>query len=355
MDDHILIVGGAGFVGSSLALFLKNDYPRAKIVSLDNLRRPGSELNIQRLKSTGIEFIHGDIRSPNDLDSIGRADILIDCAAEPSVLAGYTKSPEYIINTNLNGTINCLELARRRKADVIFLSTSRVYPIEPLRSLELAETNTRFQLKHGQNLPGVTAEGISEQFTLSGFRSLYGASKLASELILTEYIDLYDIKGVVNRCGVLTGPWQMGKIEQGFFALWVAQHIYGGHLSYIGFGGSGKQVRDVLHIRDLYELLDFQINNLTRLSGQIFNVGGGKDMSTSLHELTDLCRNITGNQIPIHCEHENRPGDIAWYISACNKVKAATGWQPRIQLNEIVKDISAWINEHFDMLRPILT
>jgi CDP-paratose 2-epimerase len=306
MGDNILIVGGAGFVGSSLALFLKRDYPGAKIFAMDNLKRRGSELNVQRLQSAGIEFIHADIRIADDLHSIGRVDILIDCAAEPSVLAGYTKSPGYVIHTNLNGTIHCLELARKRKADVIFLSTSRVYPIKPLRALELVETDTRFQLENAPNLPGVSDEGISEQFPIPGFRSFYGASKLASELILSEYIDTYRIKGVINRCGVLTGPWQMGKIDQGFFALWIARHIYDKHLSYIGYGGSGKQVRDILHIRDLYELLRVQLNNLSDFSGQVFNVGGGKEISTSLCELTYLCREVSGNQISISSEPENR-------------------------------------------------
>ena len=355
MKDNVLIIGGSGFVGSSLALLLRKDFPGIRIVALDNLKRRGSELNIPRLKSAGVEFIHGDIRSPEDLEQVDRIDILIHCAAETSVLAGYSGSPGYVINTNLCGTVNCLELARKRKADVIFLSTSRVYPIEPIRSLHYVEGDTRLYLKNGQDSPGVSVQGITEKFPLEGSRSLYGVSKLASELILAEYIDMYGINGVINRCGTLTGPWQMGKVEQGFLVLWVARHIYSGKLSYIGYGGTGKQVRDILHVQDLYELLRIQMNDLAHYTGQIYNVGGGKETSTSLLELTGLCQEVTGNRITMGSEPETRPGDVPWYMSDCSKVHMATGWKPRRILSEIVEEIAVWIEEYKEALRPILT
>ncbi len=354
MKDSFLIVGGAGFVGSSLALLLRSDFPGTKIVALDNLKRRGSELNIPRLKSAGIDFIHGDIRVPEDLEQAGRVDLLIDCAAEPSVLAGYNGSPAYMINTNLNGTINCLELARKRKADVIFLSTSRVYPIELIRSLKYSETDTRLHPDDGQDLSGVSAQGITEQFPLAGFRSLYGASKLASELFLAEYMEAYGISGIINRCGVLTGPWQMGNVEQGFIVLWVAKHIFGGRLAYIGYGGTGKQVRDILHVRDLYELLCIQLNDISKFSGQTYNVGGGEDNSVSLIELTNICRKATGNQMNIFNEPETRPGDVPWYVSDCNKVQSYSGWKPTISVTEIINEITTWIQEHRKDLQPIL-
>ena len=354
MKDTFLIVGGAGFVGSSLALLLRRDFPGTKIVALDNLKRRGSELNIPRLKSAGIDFIHGDSRVPEDLEQAGRVDILIDCAAEPSVFAGYNGSPAYMINTNLNGTINCLELARKRKADVIFLSTSRVYPIELFRSLKYSETDTRLHPVEIQDLPGISAEGITEQFPLEGFRSLYGASKLASELIITEYIEAFGISAIINRCSVLTGPWQMGSVEQGFIVLWVAKHIYGGRLAYMGYGGTGKQVRDILHVRDLYRLLSIQLNDISRFSGQTYNVGGGKINSVSLLELTNLCRKATGNQTDIFNEPETRPGDIPWYVSDCSKVQSRTGWKPNTLVPEIINEIAAWIHDYRKDIQPIL-
>jgi len=310
MKETILIVGGAGFVGASLSLMLKNDFPGVKIIAFDNLRRRGSEFNIPRLKSAGITFFHGDIRNQEDLNQIDRVDILIDCAAEPSVLAGYRGSPTYVIDTNLNGSINCFELARKRKADVIFLSTSRVYPLESIRALKYTETETRLVLAGQQKVHGVTKLGISEQFPLNGNRTIYGATKLAAELMLSEYLETYGMSGIINRCGVLTGPWQMGTVDQGFVVFWVARHCFGGKLSYIGNGGQGKQVRDILHIKDLYSLLKIQLDNIPKLSGHIFNVGGGPKNSISLMELTNLCHQITGKRIELSSDQLTRPGDI---------------------------------------------
>lgn len=296
MSRKVLITGGAGFVGSALGLGLAERYPDWKITALDNLKRRGSELNLPRLKQVGIEFIHGDVRNKEDLDPVAlQPDIILECSAEPSVLAGYT-SPGYVLQTNLVGTINCLELARQTHADFIFLSTSRVYPIAHLSALKFTETETRFQLLDDQSLGGVSSQGISEEFPLDGARSLYGATKLASELLIAEYADAYGIITLINRCGVLTGPWQMGKVDQGVFALWMAFHYFQKSLKYIGYGGTGKQVRDFLHIADLLDLIDLQIHNFDKLKGQTFNVGGGAENTLSLYETTQLCQKITGHQ-----------------------------------------------------------
>jgi len=127
MSQRVLVTGGAGFVGSSLALGLAQRHPDWSIVALDNLKRRGSELNLPRLKQAGIEFVHGDIRNPEDLDpSVLKPTLILECSAEPSVMAGYG-SPGYLLQTNLVGTINCLELARSTQADFVFLSTRRVF------------------------------------------------------------------------------------------------------------------------------------------------------------------------------------------------------------------------------------
>src|SRR6202008_348292 len=105
----------------------------------------------------------------------------------------------------------------------------------------------------------------------AGSRSLYGASKLASELLIEEYRTMYGLRAIVNRCGVIAGPWQMGKVDQGFVVLWAARHLFGQPLTYTGFGGDGPQVRDVLHIADLFELIKIELDNLSRLNGSVFN------------------------------------------------------------------------------------
>ncbi len=354
MSKTILITGGAGFVGSSLAIELKKHYPQYQIIVLDNLKRRGSELNLVRLKESGVDFFHGDIRNPEDFNNLPPVDTIIEASAEPSVLAGINEIPNYVINTNLLGTVNCLNHAIKNKSDFIFLSTSRVYPIELIEQTNYVEEDTRFTISANQTLDGLTEKGISEKFPLDGFRSLYGATKLCSELLIQEYNQFYGLKTVINRCGVLTGAWQMGKVDQGVIVLWMARHFWKQNLGYFGYGGEGKQVRDVLHINDLYRLIDYQIHNLDDLNNRIFNVGGGNEISVSLCELTELCSKITGNTVSIESIPENRQADIRIYITDNSKITEATGWKPQITVNKILEDIYGWIKENKNSLKYIL-
>jgi len=351
----ILVTGGAGFVGSCLAMGAKRRYPGARVVALDNLKRRGSELNLPRLTEAGVEFVHGDVRNMEDLVSVGAVDVIVECSAEPSVLAGYTSAPDYLVNTNLMGAVNCFELARRHGAATIFLSTSRVYPVAAINALAVEETETRFALCEEQLVSGVSGRGITEQFPLEGTRSLYGATKLCGEYLLREYLEMYGLKGVINRCGVITGPWQMGKVDQGVVVLWVARHLFGGDLSYIGYGGTGKQVRDMVHVDDVLRLVLLQMDKLDSLTGQTFNVGGGVPISASLLELTGLCRQATGKTIPIGSVTEDRPADIRVYLTDNARVTRATGWRPEKGPLEIVTDIARWIVDHRDAVRQILS
>ncbi|WP_259014963.1 NAD-dependent epimerase/dehydratase family protein [Emticicia fluvialis] len=351
---RILITGGAGFVGSSLAIALKQNYPSYEVFCLDNLRRKGSELNVARLGKHGISFIHGDIRNKEDFDTLPVVDSIIEASAEPSVLAGLNGSPDYLINTNLFGTVNCLNYAVRCKANFIFLSTSRIYPIKTIETLDFRESETRFELTDNQQIKGVSSKGIAEDFPLDGARSLYGTTKLASELIIQEYNEFYNLKTVINRCGVLTGPWQMGKVDQGVMVLWIAKHFFEQQLAYIGYGGKGKQTRDMLHVADLYRLIDWQLHNIDKINGEILNAGGGVEVSASLQELTSICQKVTGKNIPISQVAENRPADIRLYITDNSKVTALTGWKPQIGIEQIVEDITAWLAENREALEPIL-
>ena len=354
MTSHrILVTGGAGFVGSAMALGLKARYNNSQVTVLDNLKRRGSELNLPRFKQAGIEFVQGDIRSPEDLDvNLLKPDLIVECSAEPSVLAGYS-SPGYVLQTNLVGTINCLELARQAKADFLFFSTSRVYPVAAITQLSYQETATRLTLLEDQSLPGVSAAGIAEDFPLEGARSLYGATKLASELLITEYAEAYGLRAVINRCGVLTGPWQMGKVDQGVFALWMLAHYFDRSLKYIGFGGTGKQVRDFLHIDDLLDLVYLQLDSWEQVHGQVFNVGGGVENSLSLLETTQLCEQITGRQISIQASIEDRPGDIPIFITDSRKVQAKLGWQPQRDALQTLTDIYHWVDQNAEVLRAV--
>lgn len=350
----ILVTGGAGFVGSHLAIGMKARYPESRVIAFDNLRRRGAELSLARLRDAGVDFHHGDIRNPGDIAEVGAFDLLLECSAEPSVLAGYDNSPAYVLDTNLVGTLHCLEAARGHGSAIIFLSTSRVYPMATIANLNYIEAETRLELADEQTIPGASAAGISEEFPLQGTRSLYGATKLASELIINEYLAMYNLRGLINRCGVLTGPWQMGKVDQGVIVLWAARHIFNGSLKYIGYGGQGKQVRDMLHVDDLVALVAHQIDHLDDLSGRTFNVGGGRAVSASLQELTALCQACTGYAIPIASEPENRAADIPLYLTDNRRVTEATGWTPTRSAPEIIDDICRWITDNRESLAPIL-
>jgi CDP-paratose 2-epimerase len=348
---RILVTGGCGFVGSNLALCFQSRYPKAQVVSFDNLRRRGSELAIPRLKSAGVHFHHGDIRLLSDLKDAGGADLIVECSAEPSVHAGYGESPAYLIQTNLMGTMNALELARLHKSTFLFLSSSRVYPIAPISSLPFEEEGHRFSISAEKSGTGWSSEGISVDFPLKGARSLYGATKLASELLIEEYSEMYSIPAIVNRCGVLAGPWQMGKVDQGFVSLWAARHFFGGKLRYMGFGGSGKQVRDILHVKDLFELLVKQIEQGTK--ELVYNVGGGKDVSLSLLEATKLCTERS-QPIPIGSEPETRPADIPWFVTDSAEAREEFCWSPRYTPAAIFDDLFQWLESNQQVLKPLL-
>jgi CDP-paratose 2-epimerase len=351
----VLITGGAGFVGSSLAVSLKRMYPSYVVYCLDNLKRRGSELNLERLKQNGIQFIHGDIRNAEDFGQVDPdTSLIIDASAEPSVMAGIDGTPDYLINTNLGGTINCLNVATRLKADFIFLSTSRVYPIASIEGIMVDELPTRFSISATQSIPGVSSEGISENFPLDGYRSFYGATKLASEYLIKEYTHFYGIRTVINRCGVIAGPWQMGKVDQGVVGLWVARHFWKKNLSYIGYGGQGKQVRDILHPDDLFQLVDYQMHHMDELNGSTYNVGGGEATSVSLKELTALCQEVVGNKVSIEEVKETRQADIRIYITNNSLVTRATRWKPSRTAKTIVADTFNWIRENERTLKPIL-
>lgn len=346
------MTGGAGFVGSALALAVRARWPEASVIAFDNLRRRGSELNLPRLRDAGIEFVHGDIRAPADLAPFADSlDLLLECSAEPSVLAGYGGDPSYLVDTNLGGTVHCLEVARRTGAAVVFLSTSRVYPIAALNAIATDESETRFEIAGHQTLPGISPEGISERFPLEGARSIYGATKLASELLIEEYRAAFGLRTLVNRCGVLAGPWQMGKVDQGVFSLWVSRHLSGGTLTYNGWGGTGKQVRDLLHIDDLTDLVLLQLDRIDDLSGRTFNVGGGRACSLSLQETTSLVRDLTGREIAITPVPDVRTADVKLYVTDNAQVAAATGWQATRTPDDVLRDLHGWMVDYGDALR----
>ena len=351
---RVLITGGAGFIGSSIALALAERHDAWDIVVLDNLYRRGSELNLPRLKAAGVTFLHGDVRQPDDLAQAGPIDALVECSAEPSVMASVDGGAGYVVQTNLVGAHHCLEHAARHGAQVVFLSTSRVYPVAALEALALHEGETRFELAARQPLAGAGPEGIAEDFPLTGARTLYGATKLAAELLVTEYADAHGIATVVTRCGVVAGPWQMGKVDQGVFTHWMLSFVLGRPLAYIGYGGGGKQVRDLLHVDDLVALVEDQLERPEHWAGTTFNVGGGRAGSLSLLETTALCREITGQDLELGSVARTRPGDVPVYLSDCAALFAHAQWRPQRTPRMILEDIHSWIRANEPLVRSAL-
>lgn len=352
--SKIVVTGGAGFVGSTLCIQLKQKYPSYDIIAFDNLKRRGSELNLIDFQNLGISFIHGDIRNSEDVLAIGTFDVLVEASAEPSVTAGLDSNPTYVINNNLYGSINCFNACLKNNAKLIFLSTSRVYPIETIEKANFIEEETRFSFDVNQTEEGISKRGISEELSLNGARSFYGTTKLSSEMFIQEYGAFYGLKAAITRFGVIAGPRQMGKTDQGVVTLWMAKHYWNQSLKYIGYGGTGKQVRDILHVDDLVELIDLQIHQIEQFEGKIFNVGGGVENSASLLEMTKICEKITGNTIAIASEKETRTADLRIYITDNSLIEKEIGWKPKRSVETVFTDIYHWIKNNEKGLEIIL-
>lgn len=315
-----------------------------QVWAVDNLSRLGSNLNVATLQSEGINVVRANVDRPDELEGIPKVDAIISCAAEPSVLAGIGESPCSAINTNLVGTLNCLELARKWNAAFLFMSTSRVYSIAALQSIAYRVSGSRFQWDEQCTQPGFSSTGIAEGFSTTAPISIYGATKIASETMIAEYRHTYGIRTVINRFGVVSGPGQMGRSDQGVVALWVARHLFGQPLTYKGFGGNGYQVRDVLHVADLCDLVAEQLTEPDKWDGTLQNVGGGHDNCVSLYELTQLCNDVVGKRIEIGAESETTAVDIPIYISDNRLIQSRTSWKPKRSVDRTVSDIAEWIS-----------
>ena len=327
----ILITGGCGFIGSNLAIFLKQNIQNAKITSVDNLSRKGSSLNHKILSKKKIKNFKLNISKATIFKKFQRFDLIIHCAAEPAIEASRNKIDE-VFNSNLIGTFNILKKCAKDKSNIIYLSSSRVYAMENL-----------FRLKKGIS--------IKENFNVENYKSIYGFTKLSSELLIKEYSYLHKIKYIINRVALVSGPWQFGKEEQGFVSLWVWRHLNRLKLNYIGFEGKGKQVRDVLHIQDLCELILLQIKKLKKINNKLMNVGGGKKNSLNLLRLTELSRKVSKNKIRIGSIKKTSPYDVPYFVTNNSYVTKLYKWKPKRNLKKIITDLYFWMKPNKNILK----
>ncbi|OUX53445.1 MAG: hypothetical protein CBE47_03190 [Pelagibacteraceae bacterium TMED287] len=330
---RILITGGCGFVGSNLAIYLKEKLKNVKISTLDNLYRKGSEINKERLKFHNINNLNIDISNDNKIKKLPKYDLLIDCCAEAAVETSKT-NPDKVIFTNFIGTYNSVKKCIRDKSNIIFLSSSRVYSIDAIKKI-IGKENLKNKIK--------TNFLIDENFNTSGVKSLYGLSKLSSEELIKEYNYTQNLGYIINRFGVISGPWQFGKQDQGFVSMWIGKHLAKKKIKYVGFGGYGNQVRDVIHIDDVCEIILIQIQNLSKIKNETFNIGGGIKNKISLKDLTYKCQLVTGNKINIAKTIKTSNYDIPYYVSNNKKISKFYNWLPKKNINQIVFDIYFWM------------
>lgn len=361
---RVLITGICGFVGSTLAQGLQDRTPGLVIVGVDNLSRPGSETNVAKLRHRGVDFHHGDILDQRLLEALPKCQWVLDCAANPSVLAGVQgSSSRSVIEQNLYGTVNLLELCRKWQAGFTLLSTSRVYSIPSLAGLPLFRSSSRFLLDPTTSFPpGLSPAGVAEHFSTTAPISLYGSTKLCSEALALEYGEAFQFPVWINRCGVLAGEGQFGKADQGIFSFWIHSWARARRLRFLGFGGTGFQVRDCLHPRDLLGVLGQQMVHTSSPSpaerqSRIANFSGGEAQSQSLRELSDWCEERLG-PLPAECDprkqisstEADRPFDIPWMILDSTRARQIWDWQPQTPLPNILEEIARHATDHPEWL-----
>ena len=330
----VLITGGCGFVGTNLAMFLHSK--GLKINCLDNLSRKGSIYNLNLLKGKRIKNFKLDISNYNKIQKLPRYDLIIDCCAEAAVEIS-KKDIDKVINTNFLGTLNILKKAKKDKSKIIFISSSRVYPIREINNL-IKKKIIKSKIK--------ISKTFGEKDNIMGPKTIYGLTKLSSEMLIEEFSYAFDLKFIINRCGVISGPLQFGKQDQGFVSLWIWGHINKKKMKYIGYGGLGNQVRDVLHIYDLCDLVFLQIKRFGKINNKIFTVGGSKKSYVSLVQLTKICEKITKNKIKFNKVKKTSIYDIPYFITNNNLVTKNYGWQPKRNILKVVMDTFLWLKNN---------
>ena len=343
-NKKILVTGGCGFIGSNLVEHLNKN--RFKVDSLDNLSRSGSKLNEIRLNKKKIKNYRINISNRNQINKLRKYDFIIHCCADSSVNTPKNKIRE-TINTNFDGTNNILEKCLKDKSNLIFFSSSRVYSVDQINKLvgkKILNKKITLRKKHI----------IDEKFPTISPITFYGFTKLASEMLIKEYSNFFGLKFIINRPGVISGPWQFGKVEQGFISLWIWRYLNKIKLSYNGYGGNGYQVRDILHIDDLKDIIFKQILKFDKIHNKTFNIGGGLKNSIDLKKLTHLVSYFFSYKVKIKKNRSTSLYDVPLYITNNNYVSKIYNWKPTKNINNIIKDTLNWQRKYKSQLKKFI-
>ncbi|HEX7118112.1 MAG TPA: GDP-mannose 4,6-dehydratase [Longimicrobiales bacterium] len=340
-DRAVVITGGAGFIGSNLADALLRAGER--VIVYDNLSRPGTEKNLRWLVQRHAKGLEVEIADIRDADRVGRvverAHTVYHLAAQVAVTSSVT-DPGHDFAVNAEGTLNVLQAARDA-ADppaVLFTSTNKVYGA--LAGVPVVLNGTRYLFEDRRR-------GIAEDQPLD-FHSPYGCSKGAADQYVRDYARIYDLPTCVFRMSCIYGPRQFGTEDQGWVAHFVISALSGRPITLYG---DGKQVRDILFVEDLVDLMIRSARRAREEPGRIYNVGGGAGNAVSLVELLELLERELGR--PVERRHAPwRPGDQRIYISDIDKLRRELDWAPRVSKEEGVRRLIAWIQENATALLP---
>lgn len=347
-----VVTGSAGLIGSESVYFFSEK--GFKVVGIDNDMRKyffGEEASttwkaaILKENFPNYKHFNEDIRDLEAMEKIfteygTRIKIVIHTAAQPSH-DWAAKEPFTDFTVNANGTLVLLEMARRYcpEAVFIFTSTNKVYGDTP-NHLDLIELETRWEL---QNSHRYATQGIDESMSIDYSKhSLFGASKVAADILVQEYGLYFDMKTVCFRGGCLTGPNHSGTQSHGFLAYLMKCALTGEQ--YTVFGYKGKQVRDNIHSYDLINMFWHFYKNPKK--GEVYNAGGSRHSNCSVLEAISACERISGKKLNCTYTETNRIGDHIWWISDVSKFKNHyPDWSFKYNLDDIFNQLYYGIKE----------